>query len=77
MANLLSTHKKESKQLAKNYRPVSLLQFCGKILERLIYNKMYYYLIDNNLTSLNQSGFKRGDSCINQLLSIAHEIQST
>ena len=35
---------------------------------------MYYYLIDNNLISLNQSGFKLGDSCINLLLSIMHEI---
>ena len=76
MANLISTHKKESKQLSKNYRPISLLQICAKILERLIYNKMYYYLIDNNLISLNQSGFKQGDSCINQLLSITHGIHN-
>ena len=57
-----------------NYRLISLLQICGKIFERLIYNEMYYYLIDNNLISLNQSGFKLGDSCINLLLSIMHEI---
>ena len=35
---------------------------------------MYPYLIDNNLISSHQSGFKGGDSCINQLLSITHEI---
>ena len=28
----------------------------------------------NDLISSNQSGFKSGDSCINQLLSINHEI---
>ena len=32
------------------------------------------FLSDNNLLSLNQSGFRSGDSCINQLLSINHEI---
>ena len=31
-------------------------------------------MIENELTSPNQSGFKPGDSCINQLLAITHEI---
>ena len=35
---------------------------------------MYEYFTENNLISPNQSGFKTGDSCINQLLSITHEI---
>ena len=35
---------------------------------------MYPYLIDNNLISSYQPGFKGGDSYINQLLSITHEI---
>ena len=70
-ANVVTIHKKESKQFVKNYRPVSLLPICEKIFERLIYNEVYPYLIDNNLISSHQSG---GDSCINQLLSSTHEI---
>ena len=35
---------------------------------------MFEYFIENDLISHNQSGFKPGDSCINQLLSITHEI---
>ena len=73
-ANVVPIHKKENKQPVKNYRPVSLLPICGKVFERLIYNEVYPYLIDNNLISSHQSGFKGGDSCINQLLSIKHEI---
>ena len=30
--------------------------------------------VENKLISSSQSGFKPGDSCINQLLSITHEI---
>ena len=30
--------------------------------------------MENELISPNQSGFKSGDSCINQLLAITHEI---
>ena len=35
---------------------------------------MFKFFIENELISPNQSGFKPGDSCINQLLSITHEI---
>ena len=35
---------------------------------------MFTFFIENKLISSNQSGFKLGDSCINQLLSIIHEI---
>ena len=51
-----------------------MLPICSKIFERIIYNNKYNHLIDSNLISQNQSGFKRGDSCINQLISITHDI---
>ena len=51
-----------------------MLSICSKIFERIIYNTIYNYLIDNNLVLQNQSGLKRGDSCINQLISITHDI---
>ena len=35
---------------------------------------MYKHISDNNLLSPNQSGFRTGDSCINQLLSITFDI---
>ena len=35
---------------------------------------MFRFFLDNKLITANQSGFKTGDSCINQLLSITHEI---
>ena len=72
MANVV--HKKSDKQILKNYRSVSLLPICGKVFERLIYNSLFEYFIENDLISPNQSGFKPGDSCTNQLISITHEI---
>ena len=73
-ANVVPIHKKGGKQLLKNYRPISLLPITGKILERLLYDTMFEFFTKNNLISDNQSGFKPGDSCVNQLLSITHEI---
>ena len=67
-------HKKGDKQTLKNYCPVSLLPICSKIFERLIYNEMFGFFLDKGLISANQSGFKPGDSCINQLLPITYNI---
>ena len=58
-----------------NYRPVSLLPVCGKVFERLLYNNMFSFFSENDLLSPKQSGFRLGDFCINQLLSIGHEIR--
>ena len=76
-ANVIPIHKKNEKNLLKNYRPISLLPVCSKIFERLIFNSMYNYICNNNLFSPNQSGFRAGDSCTNQLLSITHLINSS
>ena len=38
---------------------------------------MFRFFLADNLIAPNQSGFKSGDSCINQLLSITHEIYSS
>ena len=74
MTSVVPAHKKSHKQILKSYRPVSLLPICGAIFERLIYNSLFEYFIENDLISPNQSGFKPGDSCTHQLISIMHEI---
>ena len=73
-ANVQPVHKKNSRQLVSNYRPISLLCICGKIFEKMIFDKMYAFFNDNELISHNQSGFRPGDSTINQLLAITNEI---
>ena len=61
--NVVPIHKKDDKQCLKNYRPISLLPICGKTFEKLIFNEMFKFFIENEFISLNQSGFKPGDSC--------------
>ena len=72
--NIIPVHKKNDKQLVNNYRPISLLPCFGKIFEKIIFNKIYHFLLEENLLNPNQSGFRLADSCINQLLAITHEI---
>ena len=53
-----------------------LLPMFGKMFERVIYNSLFNYFQSNRLFTPSQSGFLPGDSCIAQLLSIIHEIQT-
>ena len=57
--------------------PVSLLQVFGKIFEKLLFDVIYEHLCKHNLISPHQSGFCPGDSTINQLLLITHNICRT
>ena len=74
LANVTPIFKKGDKQLIKNYRPISLLPICGKILEKIIFNNLYTYLNTNNLITRNQSGFRPGDPTTNQQLYLLDEI---
>ena len=73
-ANIIPVHKKGDKQLITKNRPVSLLPICEKVFEKIIFNSLFVYLNNNNLLSSNQCGFRPGDSCVLQLVSITHDI---
>ena len=49
MSNVCPVHKKGSKKLAKNYRPISLLPVFSTILEKIIYDTLYSYCMNNKL----------------------------
>ena len=59
--------------LLKDYRKISLPLITGNVFERLLYNHLES-LIGNDLISQNQSGFKPGDSCVNQILAVTYKI---
>ena len=67
-------YKKNDKPLVENYRPISILPIFGEIFEKIIFNKIYHFLLEEILLNPNQSGFRLSHSCINQLLEITHEI---
>ena len=45
-----------------------------KMLKKLVYNSVYSHVVSCQFFNPNQSGFRPGDSTINQLLSITHPI---
>ena len=46
----------------------------GKTFEKIIFNKLFNFLLGRRLLNPNQSVFCPADSCGNQLLSKTHEI---
>ena len=50
--------KAKDKELLSNYRPISVLSSVSKIFEYAIADQLTKYLIDNNLFSPNQYGFR-------------------
>ena len=73
-SNIVPIYKRGDKQTLKSYPPVLILPTCEKVLERLMFNEMLIFLIENSLISTNQAGFKPGGFCTCQQVSITHEI---
>ena len=48
-SNVVPVHKKESTNLIKNYHPISLLPIFSKVFERLMFNSLYNYFMQNKL----------------------------
>ncbi len=61
--------------LLGNYRPVSLLPFIAKTLERVMFNQVTAFLTQNNLLDSNQSGFRSGHSTKTALLSVVEDLR--
>ena len=76
-SNIVPVYKRGDKQIIDNYRPISLLPICGKILEKNLLNSIYKFFEENNLLCEHQSGFRPSDSCGHQLLSIVHDIYAS
>ena len=75
LAKVTPLHKKESKLDFLNYRPISLLSVFSKIYEKLIYTRIYSYLVKNNLIYEKQFGFRSNYSTNHAILSITEHIR--
>ena len=59
----------------KSYRPIALTPHVSKVYERLVKNRLEYYLEKNNLLPKCQSGFRRGRSCIENLVKLSSHVK--
>ena len=69
--------KNGKKSIASNYRPISVLPCFSKVLQRIMYNKLYSYLTENNILFNKQFGFRAGHSTEHALLELVDQISNT
>ena len=62
--------KKGKRDVAINYRPISLTSTCSKVLEHIMYLNIMNHLNSNNTLVENQHGFRADHFCVTQLLII-------
>ena len=73
--SVLPLFKKGSKQDCGNYRPISLLSNISKLLEKLMYSRLYSFLNIFNCISELQFGFRAKHSTSHALISITEKIR--
>ena len=76
-AKVIPIHKKGPPTNPSNYRPISLLSVFSKILEKLMYKRLYAYLEKLNFFYPLQFGFREKHSTGHALISMTEEIRNT
>ena len=74
MRKLYQYTKKESRLFCSNYRPISLLSNIDKIIEKIMYDRIYKFLDKNNIIYSLQSGFWQRYSTSYALLNLTKAI---
>ena len=69
--------KKRTSNDPSKYRPISVTSCLGKILERIVRNRLYKYLEENNLICLQQSGFRTHRRTADNLVFMTQKISET
>ena len=52
------------------------LSIFSKVFERQVFNTLFNFFLQNKLFTAYQSGFIPADSCVSELLSITHLLES-
>lgn len=63
-------HKKGSKQILKNYRPIALTSILGKLIESIITDELVRQLEESGIINQSQHEFRRNTGCHTALLSM-------
>ena len=74
IARVTPIFKKGNNTLVAIYRPISVLPCFSKLLERIIYNRLYKFLLENNIFYQKQFGFQNAHSTEHAILQLVNQI---
>ncbi|GFW87514.1 probable RNA-directed DNA polymerase from transposon BS [Trichonephila clavipes] len=71
--------RKSSKKASypESFRPIALTNFSCKLMEKIILERLTYYLNSNDLLPIEQYGFKRGHSTADQILYFGQRVRDS
>ena len=61
-------YKGDDRHMCKNYRPVTITSVLCRLLERIIKDQIVSHVVENEILSDRQHGFRSGRSCMTNLL---------
>ena len=74
IARVTPIFKKGSNSLVTNYRPISVLPCFSKLLEHVMYNCLYKFLLENNILYQKQFGFENAHSTEHAIIQLVNQI---
>ena len=74
MARVVPLFKGGDASNVSNYRPISLLPLPGKLLEKLVHQKLIVFIESHQILNCNQGGFRSGHSSIESATELVDDI---
>ena len=68
LARVAPIFKSGSKKDVNNYRPISVISIFSRILERIVHDQLFDFLLENNVITKNQSAFRKLYSTVTSLI---------
>ena len=68
LARVTPIFKSGAKKDVNNYRPISVISIFSRILERIVHDQIFEFLLENNVITKNQSAFRKLYSTITSLI---------
>ena len=73
-SDIIPLYKNKERHYCNNYRPISLLLTISKILENIIYARVYSFMQSTKQITDNQFGFRENHSCSDAIIDLCTEI---
>ena len=74
-AKVIPIFKSGEKDIPQNYRPILLLPIREKVFEKLIYARINYFLVQHNILSERQFGFRNKRSRVHAIAKLFGHIR--
>ena len=74
IARVTPIHKAGENTDVSNYRPISVLPCFSKMLERIMYNRLFDYLNKHNMLYNKQFGFQKANSTDHAIIQLADQL---